>query len=403
MKGMQRIKRHKNFINVVKYVLKPGSHHSEAPIVIGGNMTGDCVKELISEFDTASMLRTDIAKPAWHNSLRLPKNDELTNDQWIKIADDYMTQLGFSDTHLRCYVLHDDPVGQHIHIIANRIDSVSGKINLGRHESLVSGRIIQELEIKYGLTITKAADPKKTASSVKGKKLSRNETMYEKRTREVCNKKKLQNILDKSLIGKPDLNTFIKRLEDNQVACKANRASSGKMNGFSFEYQSVAFKASQLGKKYSWSNLQKLLNYEPERAEALRTDISPISPAKQQGESLTIAEKIASLTSAIALTPIAKASLALPVAPTPASKTVVVVKEDKRQQILNAVFDLQNGKKIRQVRAHRVMSWIPYINALKLLGFCLLYAFRKFKRVMNIQALPPFLQTQSQASINQLK
>ena len=403
MKGMQRIKRHKSFINVVKYVLKPGSHHKSDPTIIGGNMTGAYSKELIAEFDTASELRTDIAKPGWHNSLRLPKNDEITNEQWKLIADDYMKQMGFSDTHLRCYVLHDDATGQHIHIIANRIDSLSGKVHLGRHESLVSGRIIQGLEIKYGLTITKAADPKKTASSLKVKKLSRNETMYEKRTGEVCNKKELQNIIDKSLTGKPELNTFIKRLEDNQVACKANRASSGKMNGFSFEYQSVAFKASQLGKKYSWSNLQKLLNYEPERAEALRTDISPISPAKQQGESLTIAEKIASLTSAIALTPIAKASLALPVAPTPASKTVVVVKEDKRQQILNAVFDLQNGKKIRQVRAHRVMSWIPYINALKLLGFCLLYAFRKFKRVMNIQALPPFLQTQSQASINQLK
>ncbi|EQB8081300.1 relaxase/mobilization nuclease domain-containing protein [Yersinia enterocolitica] len=403
MKGMQRIKRHKSFINVVKYVLKPGSHHKSVPRVVGGNMTGDCSQDLIVEFNTASKLRTDIAKPGWHNSLRLPCGDELTQEQWVKIADDYMNQMGFSDTHLRCYVLHDDATGQHIHIIANRIDSVSGKINLGRHESLISGRIISELEIVHGLTITKAADPKKPASSVKGKKLSRNETMYEKRTREVCNKKKLQNILDKSLIGKPDLNTFIKRLEDNQVACKANRASSGKMNGFSFEYQSVAFKASQLGKKYSWSNLQKLLNYEPERAEALRTDISPISPAKQQGESLTIAEKIASLTSAIALTPIAKASLALPVAPTPASKTVAVVKVDKRQQILNAVFDLQNGKKIRQVRTHRVMSWIPYINALKLLGFCFLSVFRKFKRVINLQALPPFLQTQSQASINQLK
>lgn len=422
MKGMQRIKRHKSFINVVKYVLKPGSHHKSDPTIIGGNMTGAYSKELIAEFDTASELRTDIAKPGWHNSLRLPKNDEITNEQWKLIADDYMNQMGFSDTHLRCYVLHDDATGQHIHIIANRIDSVSSKVYLGRHESLKSGRIIQELEIKYGLTITKAADPKKPVSSVKRKKLSRNETMYEKRTGEVCNKKKLQNILDNSLTGKPDLKTFIKRLEDNQVSCKANRASSGKMNGFSFEYQSVAFKASQLGKKYSWSNLQKLLNNEPERAEALRTDISTIppplqqsivqelpmapvkiSPAKQQGESLTIAEKIASLTSAIALTPIAEASLALPVAPTPASKTVVVVKEDKRQQILTAVFDLQNGKKIRQVRAHRVMSWIPCINALKLLGFCLLYAFRKFKRVMNIQALSPFLQTQSQASINQLK
>ncbi|WP_407066011.1 relaxase/mobilization nuclease domain-containing protein, partial [Escherichia coli] len=82
-------------------------------------------------------------------------------DQWIKIADDYMNQMGFSDTHFRCYVLHDDSAGQHIHIIANRIDSVSSKVNLGRHESLVSGRIIQELEVKYDLTITKGPEPLK--------------------------------------------------------------------------------------------------------------------------------------------------------------------------------------------------------------------------------------------------
>ncbi|MFB4867583.1 relaxase/mobilization nuclease domain-containing protein, partial [Enterobacter chengduensis] len=94
MKGMQRIKRHKNFINVVKYVLKPVSHHRSTPTVIGGNMTGDRAKELIAEFDTASKLRTDIAKPTWHNSLRLPKGEELTNEQWNLIADDYMDQMG---------------------------------------------------------------------------------------------------------------------------------------------------------------------------------------------------------------------------------------------------------------------------------------------------------------------
>ena len=279
---MQRIKRHKNFINVVKYVLKPGSHHRSDPVVIGGNMTGDCANELIAEFDTASRLRTDIAKPAWHNSLRLPKKDELTNAQWIKIADDYMNQMGFSDTHLRCYVLHDDSVGQHIHIIANRIDSVSGRVNLGRHESLVSGRIIQELEIKYGLTITKGPESENTGKEknnvipTEAKKLSRNETMYEKRTGEVCNKKQLQVILDKSLADTPDLLTFIKRLEEAEVSWKANIASTGKMNGFSFEYTGIAFKASQLGKGYSWANLQKQLNYNPDHLEALRTN----TPAK---------------------------------------------------------------------------------------------------------------------------
>lgn len=401
MKGMQRIKRHKNFINVVKYVLKPGSHHSEAPIVIGGNMTGDCVKELISEFDTASMLRTDIAKPAWHNSLRLPKNDELTNDQWIKIADDYMTQLAFSDTHLRCYVLHDDPVGQHIHIIANRIDSVSGKINLGRHESLVSGRIIQELEIKYGLTITKAADPKKPVSSVERKKLSRNETMYEKRTGEVCNKKELQNILDKSLTGKPDLQTFIKRLEAQQVYWKANIAITGRMNGLSFEYKGMAFKASQLGKKYSWSNLQRCIVYRPEQDNALllntRASIEAPAPAEMVSratkESLTISEKIASLSSSIAVKPSVTASLTTALAP----------KMPKRQQMIDAVLDLQNAKKTRQVRAPRFTLWVPLLNLLKHYGFCLIHSFRKFKRVLKVHALTPAIQTQFTANLKRQK
>ncbi len=274
MKGMQRIKRHKNFINVVKYVLKPGSHHRSDPVVIGGNMTGDCANELIAEFDTASRLRIDIAKPAWHNSLRLPQGDKLSNEQWKSIADDYMHRMGFNDTHLRCYVLHDDPVGQHIHIIANRIDSVSSKINLGRHESLVSGRIIQELEIKYGLTITKGPEPlklkdtgKETNKAVpqKAKKISRNEEMYEERTGDTCNKKQLQMLLDKSLADTSNIETFLLKLEKQKVKWKANLSSTGKMNGLSFELNGISFKASQLGKKYSWNNLQKKLNYQPEK------------------------------------------------------------------------------------------------------------------------------------------
>lgn len=41
MKGMQKIKRGKNFSGVVKYALKPGVHHKSDPVVIGGNMLSD--------------------------------------------------------------------------------------------------------------------------------------------------------------------------------------------------------------------------------------------------------------------------------------------------------------------------------------------------------------------------
>ncbi|EPR0112964.1 TPA: relaxase/mobilization nuclease domain-containing protein, partial [Escherichia coli] len=275
MKGMRKIKRGKSFAGVVQYALKPGAHHKSDPVVIGGNMLGGSALELIAEFDGTKQLRPDVQKPVWHNSLRLPDTESLSNDQWVTIADDYMKRMGFSDTHLRCYVLHDDQAGQHIHIIASRIDLNGGKLYLGRNENLISTRIIGELEIAHGLTLTK------TASSIapkqpKRKRISRNEQMLSERTGVPCPKKSLQQIIDKSLADTPDLLTFTKRLEEAEVSWTANIASTGKMNGFSFSYRDIAFKASQLGKSYSWANLSNRLNYNPGHLEALRIDI----PAK---------------------------------------------------------------------------------------------------------------------------
>ncbi|EPD5458978.1 relaxase/mobilization nuclease domain-containing protein [Klebsiella variicola] len=306
MKGMQKIKRGKNFSGVVHYALKPGAHHKSDPVVIGGNMLGDSALELIAEFDSTKHLRQDVAKPVWHNSLRLPDGETLTNEQWSGIADDYMKRMGFSDTHLRCYVLHDDPAGQHIHIIASRVDLNGGKLYLGRNENLISTRIISELEIAHNLTVTKTASaisPKQP----KRKKISRNEQMLSARTGVPSPKEALQHIIDKSLADTPDLLTFAKRLEEAEVGWTANIASTGKMNGFSFEYAGIAFKASQLGKSYSWANLSNRLNYNPDHIEALRTGIEtkeslpvpvpvPVEQvARETVRSESIGEKIAEI------------------------------------------------------------------------------------------------------------
>ncbi|HGY2618196.1 TPA: relaxase/mobilization nuclease domain-containing protein [Klebsiella pneumoniae] len=268
MKGMQKIKRGKSFAGVVQYALKPGAHHKSDPVVIGGNMLGDSALELIAEFDSTKHLRQDVSKPVWHNSLRLPDGESLTAEQWSSIADDYMRRMGFSDTHLRCYVLHDDD-GQHIHIIASRIDLYAGKLYLGRNENLISTQIISELEIAHGLTATKTA-PSIAPKQPKRKRISRNEQMLSARTGAPSPKQALQQILDKSFADTPDLLTFIKRLEEAEVGWTANIASTGKMNGFSFSYRDIAFKASQLGKSYSWVNLSNRLNYNPDHLEALR-------------------------------------------------------------------------------------------------------------------------------------
>ncbi|HBD3707202.1 TPA: relaxase/mobilization nuclease domain-containing protein [Escherichia coli] len=260
MKGMQKIKRGKNFSGVVFYVLRPASHHKTPPSVIGGNMDGSNAVELIAEFNATKALRPDVAKPVWHNSLRLPKNEALTDAQWSEIADDYMSQMGFSETHLRCYVLHDDAAGQHIHIIASRIELSSGKLYLGKNENLISTRIIEELEQDYQLTRTKGPKASPVAPSPKPKrKKSRNEAMLEDRTGEKCPKTIIQEAIDTLITSKISEDEFVQQLAAQKIKAIPNRASTGKMNGFSFEYANISFKASQLGKKYSWKNLEQLI------------------------------------------------------------------------------------------------------------------------------------------------
>lgn len=280
MKGMQKISRGKSFSGVVLYSLKPASHHKNNPIVIGGNMDGSAAEELIIEFNTTKALRPDVVKAVWHNSLRLPKNEALTNSEWAIIADDYMKRMGFSETHLRCYVLHDDEAGQHIHIIASRIDLTNGSLYLGKNENLISTRIIQQLEIDHHLTRTKGPETTLSPASLsrssttqkpngrttsKPKKRSRNEVMMEKRTGEIGPKAIIQSALEELLASKFSTTEFVQQLVAQNIMAVPNIASTGKMNGFSFEYEGIAFKASQLGKNYSWSSLQHQIDYQPER------------------------------------------------------------------------------------------------------------------------------------------
>lgn len=377
MKGMQKIKRGKQFTGVVLYSLKSGSHHKITPYVIGGNMTGSTATELINEFEGTQLLRPDVAKPVWHNSLRLPKDESLSTRQWAAFADDYMTQMGFTDTHLRCYILHDDTDGQHIHIIASRINMVGGKLYLGKNENLISTRIINELEKVHKLTQTTPA----TGSQPQEKRRpSRNELMMAERTATSCSKSQLQALIDNVLTHRPDLLTFVRLLEQEGVTCKPNIATTGKMNGFSFQYQGIAFKASQLGKKYGWSSLQTLINFTPkhltllnEAQKATEPTIVPVpscEPEERVANRETVLEKILQLEEKIRL---------------------------ERQQETVSVIQLRSKlhNTARQIpRQRRLYSWLVLLGHIAALlrrrGMSLLHTTaHSFHQILHLHLLTP--------------
>lgn len=257
MKAMQKIRRGRGFRGVLNYVLERG-------YVIGGNMAGSDSRILSKEFSQFRTLLPEIDKPVWHNSLRLPASERISNDRWVVIADEYMTRLGFSNMHPRAYVLHDDPDGQHIHIVACRI-SAKHELYLGQNENLKSTKIVLALEIENELNITRGPKIDRDTGKIvqnPNKTLSKNETEMSARMGSVAPREKLQQIIANIISKKPTTGEFMERLEQYGVSVRPNIASTGKLNGFSFEIAGIAFKGSQLGADYKWASIKQNIDYD---------------------------------------------------------------------------------------------------------------------------------------------
>ena len=72
-----------------------------------------------------------------------------------------------------------------------------------------------------------------------------------------------------AMVGKPDLQTFIDRVQAVGIEPRFNVASTGNVAGVSFSVGDLAFKGSQLGKKYSWNTIKNKVIYDKNRDDEL--------------------------------------------------------------------------------------------------------------------------------------
>ena len=255
MKGMQKIKRGTGFRGVLEYALDDGKGE-----IIGGNMIGFTPKDLAKEFGLSRKMREDVEKPVWHNSLRLPNGEHISNEKWVEIADDYMTKMGFTRTHQRVYALHDDEKGQHIHIIASRINLDGGKLYLGKNENLASTKIIRELEVKHNLTISIDSN-----TEVKHRVPPTGELGMAEREGKLPIGMRMQSIIDDAAFDKPTFEVFVARLELSGMTIVPTGAT-GQPQGVSFGLDGEGRKGSELhGKSYAWAGIKARIDYDPAR------------------------------------------------------------------------------------------------------------------------------------------
>lgn len=220
---------------------------------VAGNMAGNDPTELSREFAAVRRLRPDIARPVWHCSLSLPPDERLDSQKWEAVAADFMERMGFDkDNTPWVAVRHQDTDKDHIHIVASRV-GLDGKVWLGQWEARRVIEATQELEHTHGLTLT----PGLGDARAEKRALSDREINMAMRTGEEPPRQRLQRLIDEALKDKPTALELAERLQAAGVGVRANMASTGRMNGFSFEDGGVPFKGSDLGKGYTWAGLQK--------------------------------------------------------------------------------------------------------------------------------------------------
>ncbi|EJB9239322.1 relaxase/mobilization nuclease domain-containing protein, partial [Salmonella enterica] len=161
-------------------------------------------------------------------------------------------------------VRHKDTDQDHIHIVANRI-GLDGSVWHGQHSAFNTIAACERLEVKHSLTITKGLQGQKSDVSAPTK----NEIELALRTGEKPARLVLQASLQAAMVGKPDLGTFVERLQAVGIEPQFNVASTGNVAGCSFSVGDVAFKGSQLGKKFSWNTIKNKVKYDKNRDDEL--------------------------------------------------------------------------------------------------------------------------------------
>lgn len=262
-----KVSRGGGFRGALKYVFDVGSEatNNKNAERVAGNMAGDSPRELAQEFAAVRQLRPDIEKPVWHCSLSLPAGERLSADQWQAVAGDFMQRMGFDqDATPWVAVRHQDTDKDHIHIVASRV-SLEGKVWLGQWEARRAIEATQVLEKAHGLTLTAGLGEARAEK----KQLTAQEINMAVRTGNEPPRQQLQRLLDEAIKDKPTAPELAERLQAAGVGVRANIASTGRMNGFSFELQGIQFKSSDLGKGYTWGSLQTAgVTYEQTRDSA---------------------------------------------------------------------------------------------------------------------------------------
>lgn len=211
------------------------------------------IDDLCRDFGRSRALRPETARPIWHCSLSLPKDERLPDDVWDQIVIRLLEKIGLDpDLHAYIWVRHMDTPYEHVHIQSLRIGQ-DGSLWGGAKDAEAVQKACRELELEFGLRVTYQKETRRQPSA--------RERRVAEQTGLVPARTIIQEEIDalmQDADGSIALFDFIRRLAGRGIDVKLNQSpSTGRVAGISFGVDGEYFAGRKLGRSYSWPSLEK--------------------------------------------------------------------------------------------------------------------------------------------------
>jgi hypothetical protein len=269
------------FRGALEYAMEEGKGYLIDSNIPNCSAAKDYARKLASNND----LNSRVTKPVFHAAISIEKGVHLTDETFKSIGNDFIKMYGFNKEGRGeipfVMIKHTNTEHEHIHIIANRIDSKGYCYNPSNDYKLIN-KVCRDLEKIYGLKVVKS-----TQNNVK--ETPRNEIIMRERLENngvsfPNHRKDLRNKIDVALSpfggGKRPFKSFVNELQKQGVDLVVNVSQgTGRINGVSYGFKDekgehILYKGSALGKGYSFSGLVKQLDYVPERDNKLIRELA---------------------------------------------------------------------------------------------------------------------------------
>jgi len=248
-----------NFSGVVCYMLS--KREGQVKVLQANGVRSSLPNDVAHDFNLQASMRPSVQKPVCHTILSFSAHDSerLTDDIMVKIANEYLHNMGYGDTQ-SLIVRHSDRQYPHLHICINRIGN-DGKTISDRNEKYRSTKICRELTERYGLTIGEGKQ-EVNRSRLRGE---------DKLQYEIFDT--IKSILPQSQNWKD----FVAKLEQQGITTRfKTKGNTNVVQGIIFEKDGCSFSGSEIDRTYSFSRLNAALGRNTHKQEQINQQNEPM-------------------------------------------------------------------------------------------------------------------------------